>query len=444
MAGVPEAAAALSDQARLRAMLEVEAALADAEAAQGIIPEQAAGSIRNAARGDHYDLADLAGEAAKAGNLAIPLVARLRAQVAQSDRQAATYVHWAATSQDIIDTALVLQLQAAVPSIVADLRRAADASASHARRHAGTVMPGRTWLQQATPVTFGLKAAGWLDALGRARRRLDASLEDARVVQFGGASGTLAALGTDGPAVARELAARLALRAPALPWHAHRTRLAALAADLGIVAGTAGKIARDLSLLAQTEVGEAFEPPGQAGGSSTMPHKRNPVRAALALACATRAPGLVATILGAMPQEHERGLGGWQAEWDALPELVLVTAAGTRAVAAALEALVIDAERMRRNLDRLGGLPMAEAIAMRIAPALGRAEAHAALEEAARTSTEEKRPLADVLAADPAVARVIDRQEIERSLAPEGYLGAAREFIESALADYARDSPPAT
>jgi 3-carboxy-cis,cis-muconate cycloisomerase len=439
MAAVADVAAALSDRARLQAMLDVEAALADVESARGIIPAAAAGAIRAAAHADGYSMAELAAGAAAAGNLAIPLVAALRARVATTDPSAATYVHWGATSQDVIDTALVLQLQAAGRLITGDLRRAEAAAAGHARRHATTVMAGRTWLQQAPPVTLGLKSAGWLASLSRARRRLEASLEDARALQFGGASGTLAALGGDGPAVARDLAAKLGLQAPPLPWHTHRDRLVALAAAFGIAAGTAGKIARDLALLSQTEVAEACDPPEAAGGSSTMPHKRNPVRAAIALTCATRAPGLVATMLAAMPQEHERGLGGWQAEWDVLPELVLVTAAGTRAAAAALEGLVVDAERMRRNLDRLGGLPMAEAVAMRLAPVLGRAEAHAALAEAARKATAEGRPFADVLAADPAIARVLDRQAIERLLSPGDYLGAAPAFIEEALADYDRD-----
>jgi 3-carboxy-cis,cis-muconate cycloisomerase len=436
LANVGDVTAALSDRARLQAMLDVEVALAEAEAALGIIPGRAAAAIRAEARADLYDLADLSLDASRNGNLAIPLVARLRSRVESADAQAATYVHWGATSQDVIDTALVLQMRAALPLVVSDLRRAARAAADHARREADTVMAGRTWLQHATPVTFGLKAAGWLDALGRACRRLQSSFDDAMVVQFGGASGTLAALGSEGPAVARALAARLSLRVPPLPWHGHRTRIAALAGDLGVAAGTVGKIARDLSLLAQTEVEEAFEPGAQAGGSSTMPHKRNPVRAALALACATRAPGLVATILGAMPHEHERGLGGWQAEWDAVPTLVLVSAAGARATASALEDLVVDPARMRANLARLGGLGQAEAVSLRLAPELGRTVAHAAVERAARTASSGGQSFADALAADASIAGVLARGEIERLLTPEAYLGATRAFIEATLAEW--------
>jgi 3-carboxy-cis,cis-muconate cycloisomerase len=422
-----------SADARLQAMLDVEAALAEAEAALGVIPNAAATAIRAAARVSLFDTAAIAAEARHAGNLAIPLVQHLTSRVAAEDAVAARYVHWGATSQDIIDTGLVLQLRASVPSIVRDLQRAAEAAAGHARRHVDTPMPGRTWLQQATPTTFGLKAAGWLDALSRVQHALEAALAQALVLQFGGASGTLAALGTRGLAVAEALGARLKLSVPMLPWHAHRDRLAGLACALGVATGTLGKIARDLALLAQTEVGEAHERPADAGGSSTMPHKRNPVRAAVALAAAIRAPGLVATILSAMPQEHERGLGGWQAEWDAIPELVGVTGDAARAVAEALEGLVVDAARMRANLDITRGLVMAEAVVMRLAPALGRQEAHARVEAASRRVAAEGRALGDVLAEDPAVAAVLDRQAIDEALSPEQYLGCARTFVENAL-----------
>jgi 3-carboxy-cis,cis-muconate cycloisomerase len=433
--GAQDVARALSGHARLQAMLDVEAALADAEASIGLIPRSAATAIGTAAaRAELYDFATIADQAVQAGNLAIPLIRELTRQVASTDPEAARYVHWGATSQDIIDTGFVLQLRAAVPLVRIDLRRAAAAAAGHARRHADTLMPGRTWLQHATPTTFGLKAAGWFDALTRAHDALGSSLEEALVIQFGGASGTLAALGSRGPAVAAALGARLRLAVPALPWHAHRGRLARLACDLGVAAGTLGKVARDLTLLAQTEVGEAHEPAADAGGSSTMPHKRNPVRAAAVLAAAVRAPGLVATILSAMPQEHERGVGGWQAEWETLPELLTVTASAARAAADALEALVVNPARMRANLDATGGLAMAEAITMRLATHVGKAEAHAIVEAACRRAIAETRRLADVLAEDASVVNVIDQEDLERTLSPEGYLGAAKTFIVNALA----------
>ena len=425
--GDAEVADHLSDRARLQAMLDVEVALADVEADLGIVPRAAVEPIRAAARADRYDRHAIAEEAARDGNLAIPLVRHLTKYVEAIDANAARYVHWGATSQDILDTALVLQLQRAVPAIGRHLDRAATAAASHARRHVDTVMPGRTWLQQSTPVTFGVKAAGWLDAVLRQRAALAAALDEVRVVQFGGASGTLAALGDQGLAVADLLAARLGLAAPDVPWHAHRDRLARLACALGIVCGTLGKIARDVSLLAQTEIGEAVE--GHAGGSSAMPHKQNPVGASVALAAAVRAPGLVATMLAAMPQEHERGLGGWQAEWPTLPELVLLTAGASRAVAAMLEGLVVHETRMRENLERSRGLIASEAVAMALASHVGRSEAHRLVERAAQRA-QGGESFADALAGDPAVTRHLTRADIDRHLSPQNHVGAVRALVD--------------
>ena len=429
-----ELATHFSSTARLQALLDVEAALAEAEASLGVIPRAAAAPIRQAARAELYDAVAIESEARQAGNLAIPLVRHLTARVASADAVSARYVHWGATSQDIIDTALVLQLRDSVPAIIADLARAADAAAGHARRHRATPMAGRTWLQQATPITFGLKAAGWLDALDRVTSALRSALDAALVLQLGGASGTLAALGDQGPAVASAMGEGLALAVAPIPWHAHRDRLAALACALGVATGTAGKIARDLGLLAQTEVAEAHDPPGEAGGSSSMPHKTNPVRAAIAIAAAVRAPGLVATMLSAMPQEHERGLGGWQAEWDTLPELVTSAGDAARAVAGALDTLVVDPARMRSNLDITGGLVLAEAVALRLAAALGKADAHAHIERAARRAAGEHRRFADVLAEDPAVTAILDRSSIEQALSADDYLGSAEIFVANVLA----------
>jgi 3-carboxy-cis,cis-muconate cycloisomerase len=430
--GDEEVAAHLSDRARLQAMLDVEAALADAEAQLGIVPRSCVAAIRNAARAGLYDAAAIANEAAEAGNLAIPLVRHLTRHVAAADPDAARYVHWGATSQDIIDTGLVLQLRAAIPLLLRRLERAEGAAARLAREHIATVMAGRTWLQQATPVTFGLKAAGWLDTLDRQRGALAAALEDASVVQFGGAAGTLASLGEEGPAVAAQLAAALELGTTDIPWHANRDRFVRLACALGVACGALGKIARDIALLAQTEVGEAAEAKG--GGSSTMPHKQNPVAASVAIAASLRSPGLVATLLTSMPQEHERGLGAWAAEWEVLPELVLVTAGAARAIAGALETLKVDPARMRRNLELTGGLILAEAVTMALARRIGKADAHARVEEASRRAVRDGLTLADALTADPEVLRHMARDEIDRHLAPEAYLGAARTFVEQVLA----------
>lgn len=422
-----------SSRARLQAMLDVEAALAEAEASAGVIPREAAASIARLCDADLFDASAIDAEAVRAGNLAIPLIRHLTARVAATEPAAAGYVHWGATSQDVIDTALVLQLRASVPLIISDLKRAADASARHAERHVKSTMPGRTWLQQATPITFGLKAAGWCDALDRVSARLEESLGHLSVLQFGGASGTLASLGDRAPQVATRLGSALGLSVPSIPWHAHRDRLVSLACALGVATGTMGKIGRDLALLAQTEIGEANEPAADAGGSSTMPHKRNPVRAAIVVAAAMRAPGLVSTMLSCMLQEHERGLGGWQAEWETLPALVTVAGQASTALAAALEALSIQPARMRDNVELTGGLVLAEAVVLRLAAKLGKTEAHAIVERAAAKATEETRPFADVLAADVAVTAVLNRSDIDEALSADAYLGSAETFVSSVL-----------
>ena len=432
--GDPDLLERFDGRAQLQAMLDVEAALAEAEADVGVVPAACVAPIKAAADADLYDRARLAEEAAGDGNPVIAVVRHLTARVAAADPVAARYVHWGATSQDVMDTGLALQLRDAVPAVAGHLRRAERAAAGLARRHADATMPGRTWLQQATPITFGLKAAGWADALGRTRRELEAALDRALALQLGGAAGTLAALGTRGLAVTDALAARLDLRPAATPWHAHRDRFAQLGCALGVASGAAGKIARDLSLLAQTEVGEAAEgATAGRGGSSTMPQKRNPVSASVALAAAGRTPGLVAALLGAMVQEHERGLGGWQVEWDVLPELVLVTAGGTRATADALEGLSVDTGRMRANLGASGGGLLAEAVAMALAEAVGKHEGHACVAAGCRRAARENRPLADVLAEDPAVGRHLDRARIDELLSPDNYLGASGRFIERVL-----------
>ena len=432
--GDADVAAHFSGPAQLQGMLDVEAALAGAEAQVGVVPASCVAPIRAAARAELYDGARIAVEATETGNPVIPVVRHLTARVAEADADAARFVHWGATSQDVLDTGLVLQLRAAVPTAIDYLERGVRAAAAHARRHAGATMAGRTWLQQATPVTFGLKAAGWADVLDRAGRRLQAALDDALVLQLGGASGTLASLGPQGPAVTEALAARLGLPAPNIPWHAHRDRLAQLACALGIAAGTAGKIGRDVALLAQTEVGEVSERPGQGrGGSSTMPQKRNPVAASIALAAAGRAPGLVATMLGALVQEHERGLGGWQVEWDTLPDLVAIAAGGARAAADALDGLAVDTGRMRANADASGGILLAESVAMALAGSIGKHEAHACIADACRRAEDEQRPLADVLGDDPLVARHLDPADIARLLSPDNYLGATHTYIDRVL-----------
>ncbi|HET7679030.1 MAG TPA: 3-carboxy-cis,cis-muconate cycloisomerase [Xanthobacteraceae bacterium] len=426
--------AIVDDKARLQRMLDFEAALAKAEADAGIIPARAAGPIATACRADRFDLGQIAEDAVAAGNIAIPLVKALTAEVAKADREAAGFVHWGATSQDVIDTALVLELRAAIDALAADLDRAVAAFNAQARRHQKTPAVARTWMQQALPMPFGLKLAGYAAALARAKDRLIRLRGEALVLQFGGAAGTLAALGTRGLDVTAGLAKAIKLPAPEAPWHSHRDRLAEVAGALAILAGTCGKIARDISLLMQTEVGEAFEPAEAGrGGSSSMPHKRNPTAAAAALACAAMAPQLAATIFAAQVQEHERALGGWQAEWPTFPALLLVTSGALRAVAEIAEGIEIDAERMRANLDLTGGLIMAEAVSIALAGKIGKQEAHKLVEEASKKASKDKRHLCDVLSEDKRVTAQLPAAEIAKLFAPEAYTGMAGDFIERLL-----------
>jgi 3-carboxy-cis,cis-muconate cycloisomerase len=438
--GDPAANALLSDSSLVSAMLRVEVALARAEAKIGMIPARAVDAIEQSAHATDYDLAALATDAAAAGNLAIPLVRHLTERVARIDADSVRYVHWGATSQDIIDTAMVLQLRDATAIVLASLERASDAAADLARRHATTVMAGRTWLQHATPITFGLKAAGWMSALDRASAHVREALARACVLQLGGASGTLAAFGDRGIDVAHAIASELGLAVPGIPWHSSRDRIATLACALGVATGAMGKIARDISLLSQTEVGEAFEPAGDGrGGSSTMPQKRNPIGSSVVLAASVRVPALVATVLAAMPQEHERALGGWQAEWETIPALVRLTAGAARHTAEMLDGLEIDTARMRANADITRGVSLAESVSMALAEHIGKFDAHRTIGAAAKRAIAEQRPLAAVLADTPEVTRYLDRAEIEHRLRAENYLGAAEQLVRAALDLRARE-----
>lgn len=426
----PAMARLFDDRARVQAMLDFEAALARAEAAAGVIPAEAARHIAAACDAGRFDLAALARAAADGGNLAIPLVKALTAAVGG---EAGRYVHWGATSQDVIDTGFMLQARGGLDLLVAETRAIGDALAALAERHRATVMPGRTFLQHALPVTFGLKAAGWLSGITAAHAELRHVGATALALQFGGAAGTLASLGKAGPAVAERLAADLGLPLPPLPWHGDRSRIARIACALGLTAGALGKIALDVALMMQTEVGEAFEPaaPGK-GGSSTMPHKRNPVGATLALASARQVQALVPLALQAMLSEHERAIGGWHAEWQALPEAFRLTAAAAGHVRILSEGLEVDTARMRANLDRTHGLVLAERVMMALAPQLGRLAAHHRVEAATWQAVAEGTTLQAVLAADAEIVARLGTDGLAALFAPEGYLGATDTFIDAA------------
>lgn len=425
------------DQGRVQAMLDFEAALARAEAHVGLIPQTAVAPIEAACRAGHYDFAALGEAIATAGNSAIPLVKALGKQIATTDAEAERYVHLGATSQDVMDTGLVLQLRRALELIESDLAQLGETLSTQAQRYVATPLAGRTWLQHATPVTLGMKIAGWLGAVTRSRQRLQELKPRLLVLQFGGASGTLAALGAQALPIADALATELHLTLPDQPWHTQRDRLVEFGSVLGLIAGSLGKLGRDISLLMQTEAGEVFEPsaPGK-GGSSTMPHKRNPVGAAVLIGAATRVPGLLSTLFSAMPQEHERSLGLWHAEWETLPEICCLVSGSLKQALLVADGLEVDAKRMARNLDLTQGLVLAEAVSIVLAQRVGRDTAHHLLEQCCKRAVAEQRHLRAVLGDEPHVTAELSAAELDHLLDPAHYLGQARTWVERAVAEH--------
>jgi 3-carboxy-cis,cis-muconate cycloisomerase len=431
-----------SDQSVLQAMLDFEAALARAEARVGIIPQSAADAITSTAVASEFDPVALAQDTLRAGTPGIPIAKALTDRVRSTNPAAAAFVHWGATSQDVADTTFVLLLKKAQPLLNADFAITEQALTQLSGQHANTVMLGRTLLQAAPPITLGLKAAGWLAAVRRGRQQLNNSFADALLLQFGGATGTLAALGNQGLAVSEALADELGLANPEAPWHTHRDRLGTLVCACGVVTGTLGKMARDISLLMQNEVGEAAEPGGQGrGGSSTMPHKRNPVGCAVTLAAANRTPGLVASFLSGMVQEHERGIGGWQAEWPTVSSLIQATGVAAASMAEVTAGLAIDKDKMRANIDATRGVVFAERAMILLGKALGRDEAHRLLEKATRESVGKGLRMTEVLAGMPEITKRLDPGEIQSLDDPQQYLGSAEAFRQRQLATEAQVSP---
>jgi len=426
--------ATVSDRAWVQAMLDVEAALARAEARIGLIPSRAAEGIAAQCRVDEFDVAQLGRAAVRSANPVIPLVNALRAAV---PNEAAPYVHHGATSQDILDMAMMLIARRALDLVLTDLDRAAAAAATLADRHRATIMAARTLLQQALPTTFGLKAAGWLVAIVESRSELTRIAQTRLAVQLGGAAGTLAALKDRGLDVARELAAELTLSQPTLPWHTARARLVEVATALAIAAGVAGKVALDVVLLAQTEVGEASESTiAGRGASSALPQKRNPVDAIEILAAVPGINAQVAVLLGAMLQEHERAAGAWQAEWPAFAETLRLAGGAVSRLASLLAGLQVDTERMRRNLDLSGGSIMAEHVVVKLAERIDPVMARALVDTAVSTASSTGRAFRDVLREDPTITTHLKPEELDAALEPSGYLGVAQLLIDRALAAY--------
>ncbi|MEX0495287.1 3-carboxy-cis,cis-muconate cycloisomerase [Raoultella terrigena] len=426
-----------SDAQRVQGMLDFEAALIRAEAACGIVPQAAVAPVVNACRHSLIDFSALGEAAADAGNLAIPLVRQLTACVKAADPQAARYVHWGATSQDAIDSGLVLQLRGALAETDSLLQRLMAEFARQAQRHQHTVMPGRTWMQHALPVTFGLKLAGTLDALLRWQQRLREMRARVLVLQFGGAAGTLDSLKGQGPEVAGRLATELGLALPDTPWHSQRDRLLEVGAWYAGVCGTLGKFANDFSLLMQTEVAEVAEPVAEGrGGSSTMPHKRNPVGCAAILTAAQRTPGLVACLYAGQVQQHERALGGWQAEWETLPELITLVGGALEQSVELVRDMQVFPQKMRADLDITHGLIMAEAVTLALAEFIGKADAHHRVEALCRQAIDQQSPLLTLLESDPQVSQHLSVARLTQLLDPITATGSAEIFVRQVVARY--------
>ncbi|HVF63704.1 MAG TPA: 3-carboxy-cis,cis-muconate cycloisomerase [Casimicrobiaceae bacterium] len=427
-------AACFDDESLVRAMLAFECALAEAQAEVGLIPASAAEPIRDAANAADFDYAELAREARRAGTIAIPLVKHFTRIVASQDEYAARYVHFGVTSQDVQDSALVLQLREATIVLLAVIDQLGDALATLAERHRDTPTVARTLLQPATPVPFGWKVAVWLDAVTRSRSQLAVAAAQACVLQFGGASGVRSAIGPQGDAIAEAVARKLDLALPTVPWHSVRDRVARVASEIGIVCSIAGKIATDVALLMQPEIGEVREPAGEGrGGSSALPHKRNPVGAMTAREAALRAPGLVATLIASVAGEHERGLGQWQGQAWTLRDLYAATGSAIEAIVDVVEGLDVDVDAMRRNLDATRGLVYAEALSIALTPALGKQAAHKRVEALCQRVLTDKSTLEATVADDRELTSIVDASARAALFDPRRQFGAAAAMIDAAL-----------
>jgi 3-carboxy-cis,cis-muconate cycloisomerase len=427
----------LSDSRLLAAMSRFEAALARASAQVGVVPEAAAKIISEVSGRAQFDATALARASRRASTLAIPFVKQLTEKVAAVSLEAARYVHFGATSQDVVDTGVVLCLVPATERVLTLSRRLGDAATVLVKRHARTPMAARTLLQPAVPVTFGWKVAVWLSMLARSHLRLRAAAREACVLQFGGAGGTLSAYGDKGDSVALALAAELDLPRAAITWHSARDGFARLGAEVAMLTGAVGKIARDVSLLMQPEVGEVSEPAGEGrGGSSSMPHKRNPVGCLAALEAALRAPGLASTLLAQLAPEHERGIGQWQSQWFTLRDLLCSTASALDAMGDVLEGLQVNATAMRVNLERSRGLVYSENVSISLSRTLGKQAAHALTEKLCEIVAREGKTLAEVVRADPRARGAIGAEAIADLFEPERCFGASAAMIERALASW--------
>jgi 3-carboxy-cis,cis-muconate cycloisomerase len=435
--------ALLTDEAIIRAMLRFEAALALAQADAGVIPSDQAGLIARVCEEARIDHQKIIAAAKKAGNPAIPLVKELTAQVRETAGEAARYVHVGATSQDVIDSAVMLQVKAALLLLDRGVDRLQNQLVELVREHRATVMIGRTLLQQARPISFGFKAAGWLDQLIRCRQTLRRAHTSATALQFGGAVGTLAASGDRGLVVLTRLAERLELAEPVITWHTARDRLLEVAAGLAMLGGCLSKIATDAALLMQTEVAELLEASEEGkGGSSAMPHKRNPIAPTMIIAACTRVPGLLATMAASMVQEHERAMGHWHAEWGPLAEMLCLTGGAVQQANALFSGVKVDAARMRENMDATRGLIYAEDVSVALAQHVGKPEADRIVKLACERAMQKKLHLCEVLLQEPIVAKFLDQTAMNWVFLPENALGFADQLIDRVLRVASQQSDP--
>jgi 3-carboxy-cis,cis-muconate cycloisomerase len=432
LVGTEAMRAIFSDDSRTQRYLDVEAALARVQGRLGVIPPAAAAEIERNCRVDRIDMAKLRTQTERAGSPVVGVVQQLTALCSEPHGR---YAHWGATTQDITDTATVLQIRDALTLIDAELAAIADALAGLALRYRDTPMAGRSHLQQAAPITFGYKAACLLSAIERHRTRLAEVEPRALVGEFGGAVGTLASLGADGLGVLAELMRELGVSEPDISWHTQRDRIAEVGCLLGLITGTLAKLAVDTKLMMQTEVGEVAEPfaPGR-GGSSAMPQKRNPVSSVYLHACASVVRQHAALLLEAMAADHERATGPWHIEWIVLPEAFVLTAGALAHARSIVEGLQVDAGRMQDNLGITHGLIVAEAVMMGLAPHLGRERAHDLVSDLCRAAIERNKPLFDLLTETPEVTAHLNRERLAALCDPANYLGLAGEMVDRVLA----------
>lgn len=415
-------------------MLLFEAALANAQAIHHLIPQDAAKRIEDNCAVANINIEALITEVAQGGNAAIPLIKQLTQTVKTKDAEAAKYVHFGATSQDVIDTAIALQLRDALTIIEKDLQQLINQLASLIETHRNTIMPGRSFMQHAKPITFGFKVACWLDGILRSKQSIEKLLAENFALQLGGAVGTLSGMQDKGLQVAETMSVLLQLNMPVMPWHTQRDRFAATATTLGILTGNIGKIAKDISLLMQTEIAEVFEPSALGkGGSSAMPHKRNPVGCIAILANTSRVPNLVATMLSSMVQDHERATGNWHAEWETLADIVQLTAGTVHQACIVTNGLEVDAAKMRSNIELTDGLIYAENVSLALAKHIGKPDAHTLLEALCKEVVQQKIHLKALVEKNETVTKYLSPVHIDAVFDARHSIGICNQLIDHVL-----------